>query len=101
MFQYSEIGVLGSILLAVAVLPQLYRLLKTKSSKDISLYYPLVLTVGSFCLTVYGYGIQDMIVLALNLYATVCNFAVMLLKIYFDRKYAPKKAAVAPELPVR
>ncbi len=86
MFPYSEIGIFGSILLAAAVLPQFYRLLQTKSAKDISLYYPLVLTVGSFCLTVYGYGIRDLIVFLLNLYATLCNFELVLLKIYYDRK---------------
>ncbi len=101
MFPYSAIGVFGSILLAVAVLPQLYRLLQTKSANDISLYYPLVLTIGSFCLTVYGYGIQDLIVTLLNLYATLCNCAVMLLKIYYDRKGAAKKPAAAPEIYVK
>jgi MtN3 and saliva related transmembrane protein len=88
MVPYSEIGVAGSILLASAVLPQFYRLLNTKSAKDISLYYPLVLSLGSFGLTVYGYGIRDAIVFTLNLYATFCNVELMLLKIYYDRKGA-------------
>ncbi len=86
MFPYSEIGIFGSLLLAGAFLPQCYRLLNTKSAKDISLYYPLVLSIGSFCLTVYGYGIRDVIVFTLNLYATFCNVELMLLKLYYDRK---------------
>lgn len=86
MFPYPEIGILGSMLLAGAFLPQCYRLLNTKSAKDISLYYPLVLSVGSFCLTIYGYGIRDVIVFTLNLYATLCNVELMLLKIYYDRR---------------
>jgi MtN3 and saliva related transmembrane protein len=95
MFPYSEIGVLGSLLLASAFLPQCYRLLKTKSAKDISLFYPLVLSVGSFCLTIYGYGIQDVIVFLLNLYATFSNVELMLLKIYYDRK--GREAADRPQ----
>lgn len=86
MFPYPEIGIFGSLLLACAFLPQCYRLLNTKSAKDISFYYPLVLSVGSFCLTIYGYGIRDMIVFTLNLYATFCNTELMLLKIYYDSK---------------
>lgn len=85
MFPYSEIGIFGSLLLAGAFLPQCYRLLNTKSAKDISFYYPLVLSIGSFCLTVYGYGIRDAIVFTLNLYATFCNVELMALKIYYDR----------------
>ena len=90
---YPGIGIFGSLLLAGAFLPQCYRLLKRKSARDISIYYPLVLSVGSFCLTVYGYGIRDVIVFTLNLYATFCNVELMLLKVYYDRK----ENAVAPK----
>lgn len=86
MVGYSEIGIFGSLLLASAFLPQAYRLLKTRSAKDISLYYPLILFVGSLCLTIYGYGIYDLIVFLLNLYATLCNLSLMLLKIYYDSR---------------
>jgi MtN3 and saliva related transmembrane protein len=93
MIPYPEIGIFGSLLLAGAFLPQCYRLLNTKRAKDISLYYPLVLSVGSFCLTVYGYGIRDVIVFTLNLYATFTNVELMLLKIYYDRKAQPSLAS--------
>ncbi|CAJ35382.1 SemiSWEET family sugar transporter [Methanocella arvoryzae] len=85
MVGYSEIGIFGSLLLASAFFPQAYRLFKTKSAKDISLYYPLILFTGSLCLTIYGYGINDLIVFMLNLYATICNLSLVLLKIYYDR----------------
>jgi MtN3 and saliva related transmembrane protein len=83
---YAEFGILGSLILAGAFFPQCYRILKTKSTKDISIYYPLVLMAGSFCLTVYGYGIHDLIVFTLNLYATLTNVDLLLLKLYYDRK---------------
>jgi MtN3 and saliva related transmembrane protein len=88
MIPYPEIGIVGSLLLAGAFLPQCYRLLNTKSAKDISFYYPLVLSIGSFCLTIYGYGIKDAIFFTLNLYASFCNVELMMLKIYYDRKGA-------------
>ena len=89
MVGYSEIGIFGSLLLASAFFPQAYRLLKTRSAKDISLYYPLILFTGSLCLTVYGYGISDLIVFSLNLNATICNLSLVLLKLYYDRRGRP------------
>lgn len=82
-------GIIGSVLLSFSFLPQCYRLLSTKSAKDISIYYMMILVGGSFCLTVYGYGIRDPIVFILNLYATLANCELMMLKIYYDKKSMP------------
>lgn len=79
-------GIIGSILLSFSFLPQCYRLLSTQSARDISVYYVLILVGGSFCLTVYGYGIKDPIVFILNLYATLANGELLLLKLYYDNK---------------
>jgi MtN3 and saliva related transmembrane protein len=90
----TAFGIIGSVLLAIAVLPQFYRMLHTKSAHDISAYYILILAIGSFCLTVYGYGINDIIVIALNLFATVANASLLLLKAYYDNN--EKKENRAP-----
>lgn len=84
--ELTVFGIIGSVLLSFSFLPQCYRLLSTKSAHDISVYYVLILVAGSFCLTVYGYGIQDPIVFILNLYATLANSELMMLKVYYDRK---------------
>jgi MtN3 and saliva related transmembrane protein len=82
---FSLIGSAGSILLALAFLPQCYRILNTRHTKDISLYYLAILVTGSFCFVVYGYAIGDPIVFILNAYATMANFELVLLKLYFDK----------------
>ncbi len=92
--ELTVFGIIGSILLSFSFLPQCYRLLSTKSAKDISIYYMMILVGGSFCLTVYGYGIRDPIVFILNLYATMANSELMLLKVYYDRKNMPSTPAV-------
>ncbi|AFD01148.1 hypothetical protein Mtc_2418 [Methanocella conradii HZ254] len=84
--ELTAFGIIGSILLSFAFLPQCYRMLSTKSARDISAYYVLILIAGSFCLTVYGYGIRDPIVFILNLYATMTNSELLLLKLYYDSK---------------
>lgn len=84
--ELTAFGIIGSILLSFSFLPQCYRILTTKSAKDISIYYMLILVGGSFCLTIYGYGIRDPIVFILNLYATLANSELLLLKLYYDRK---------------
>ena len=85
-FGLTAFGVIGSVLLSLAFVPQCYHLLSTKSAKDLSAYYVLILVAGSFCLTVYGYGIRDPIVFILNLYATLANGELFFLKLYYDRK---------------
>ena len=87
---FSLIGSAGSILLALAFLPQCYRILNTRHTKDISLYYLAILVTGSFCFVVYGYAIKDPLVFILNTYATIANFELVLLKLYFDRKSAAR-----------
>ncbi|HTY91330.1 MAG TPA: SemiSWEET family transporter [Methanocella sp.] len=84
--ELTAFGIIGSILLSFSFLPQCYHLLSTKSAGDISIYYVLILVAGSFCLAVYGYGIRDPIVFILNMYATLANSELMLLKVYYDRK---------------
>jgi MtN3 and saliva related transmembrane protein len=84
--ELTAFGIIGSVLISFAFLPQCYRMLSTRSARDISAYYIMVLVAGSFCLTVYGYGIRDVIVFILNLYATLANSELLLLKIYYDRK---------------
>jgi MtN3 and saliva related transmembrane protein len=86
--ELTVFGIIGSILLSLAFLPQCYHLLKTKSARDISAYYVLILTIGSFCLTLYGYGIRDSIVFILNLYAMLANAELLVLKLYYDRHNA-------------
>lgn len=79
-------GIIGSVLLSFSFPPQCYRLLRTQSAKDISIYYMLILAGGSLCLTIYGYGIHDLIVFILNLYATLANCELLALKVYYDGK---------------
>lgn len=90
---FQAIGIAGSILLAIAFIPQCYKMLSTRSAKDISIYYLSVIALGSLFMTVYGYGIRDLVVFGLNLYAFLCNVQLILLKLYFDRmqeKYITK-----------
>ncbi len=86
--ELTVFGIIGSVLLSLAFLPQCYRILSTKHARDISAYYMIVLIAGSFCLTVYGYGIKDTIVFILNLYATMANSELLILKLYYDNKEA-------------
>jgi len=84
--QLTAFGIIGSILLSLAFLPQAYQLLSTRSAHDISPYYVSILATGSLCLTIYGYGIRDPIVFILNLYATMANAELLMLKLYYDSK---------------
>ncbi len=84
--ELTAFGIIGSVLLSFAFIPQCYRMLSTRSARDISAYYVVILVAGAFCLTIYGYGIRDVIVFMLNLYATLANSELLLLKLYYDSR---------------
>ena len=50
----KSIGFVAAFLTSVSVLPQLAKVIKTKSTHDISFFYFLLLTVGMVLWTVYG-----------------------------------------------
>ncbi len=82
---WEIIGYLGGLLIALALIPQLVKTWKTKSAKDISMLWTIILLIGLFLYTVYA--IKNMIV-PLMIFASlesVMAIALIFLKIKFDR----------------
>jgi len=81
------VGLVGGILLAVSMVPQIIKLLITKSGKDISYGMQLILLTGLVCL--FYYTLVDDIPavfwpVAAEILINSCLFA---LKVYFDNYY--------------
>lgn len=58
-------GVMGT-LMALAYLPQLYRIIKRKSSADLSLPMLVILALGSVSWLLYGLSINNMTIVVPN-----------------------------------
>ncbi|KAE9034535.1 hypothetical protein PR003_g9162 [Phytophthora rubi] len=53
---FQILGFLGSLLLAASLVPQMMKIYKTKSAKDISLSYQIAYVLGLAMIVVYGFG---------------------------------------------
>jgi MtN3 and saliva related transmembrane protein len=60
------IGYLAGLIIAVSLFPQIIQAYKTKSTKDISLPWTLILLSGLLLYTVYGFGIMEMPIIITN-----------------------------------
>ncbi|MDI6777831.1 MAG: SemiSWEET family transporter [Patescibacteria group bacterium] len=59
-------GYLAGFILAIALVPQVWKSWKTKSTKDVSLLWSLVYTFGLALFLIYGIGIKQMPVIVMN-----------------------------------
>ena len=59
-------GYLAGAILAVALIPQVYKSYKTKSTTDISLAWSVILVIGLSLYLVYGIGIKQMPIIVMN-----------------------------------
>jgi MtN3 and saliva related transmembrane protein len=81
----DSVGYLGGFLIAVALAPQLIRAWKTKSTKDISILWTLVLLVG---LLLYAFYAIINAIIPLMVFALVESGMVLILiglKIKYER----------------
>ncbi|KAG7395520.1 hypothetical protein PHYBOEH_003660 [Phytophthora boehmeriae] len=84
---YQILGLVGSLLLAASLVPQMVKVYKTKSAKDISLTFQLTYLVGLSMIVAYGFGRwlwPVFIPATIELCAALTLFG---MKIYFDWRY--------------
>jgi len=83
------IGLAAGLLTTVSSLPQIYRILKTKSAQDISLYTYLMILPGVLLWLLYGVSADAIAVILWNTIAFVFNGTIFILKIADDYKALP------------
>lgn len=88
------IGIIGNALLALAYVPQILKLVKTKKGEDLSLLMWINYLVGDILLAAYAYYTKDMIFGTLFTLFTVFNIVVLALTL----KYSKKKVVLLKEL---
>lgn len=53
---YQILGLVGSLLLAASLVPQMLKVYRTKSAKDISLTFQITYLLGLSMIVAYGFG---------------------------------------------
>jgi MtN3 and saliva related transmembrane protein len=81
----NEIGLVAACLTTSAFLPQLIKVWRSKSAKDVSLVMFVVFTLGIALWLLYGLVRNDLVIIVANVITFVLALAILLLKLHFDR----------------
>ncbi len=82
MFELT-IGFIGATLTTVSFIPQAIRVIKTKSTADISLGMFLAMSVGIVCWLIYGILRNDVVVISANVVSVVFSGIILGYKIRY------------------
>ena len=80
------IGHVGGVIVASALVPQVIKSWRTKSTKDISLIWNSWLLTGLIIFTIYGIGINSYPIIIFNTIEVGFTFSLLMLKIIYDKK---------------
>ena len=82
------LGFLAGFTTTVSFLPQVIRVYKTKSGRDISLWTMALLSFGVFLWLIYGSLIMSLPIIIANAVTLVLVSAILVLKLYYARRSA-------------
>ena len=79
------IGYVAATCTTLSFLPQLIRVLRLRSARDISLGMFLIFSVGTALWLIYGFFLHSMPVMAANAVTFVLAMSILVMKLRFDR----------------
>ena len=82
----SFFGVIAGIFTSVRFVPQVYRSLTTKKTRDLSLTFLYFVSAQSVFLILYGITRPDYYVLYMNIFPLICALFLIFLKIKYNSK---------------
>ncbi|RLN48651.1 hypothetical protein BBJ28_00020789 [Nothophytophthora sp. Chile5] len=94
---FKTVGLIGSFVISSALVPQMRKVYKTKSAKDISLLFQVLYVVGLGMILIYGFGES---LWPIYIPATVEELAavtMLCMKLYYDRRSTKMGAAGGDE----
>ena len=77
------IGYLAGFIIAIALTPQVIQAWITKSTKDISLLWTIILLLGLLLYFVYGIGIKEMPIIVMNAVETILVISLIIAKLIY------------------
>ena len=78
------LGLVAATLTTSAFIPQLIKIWKSKSAKDVSLQMLITFCIGVFLWLVYGIYLQSLPVILANLLTLIFNLIILWLKIKYE-----------------
>lgn len=83
------------ITMSAAYFPQAYRIFKTKSSRDVSILSFSIFAGGTLIWTLYGFYIQDLVVILSFIVGVVGSWSVLGLALFYRKKTPPISGEVS------
>lgn len=80
-FAVQTLGLIAGGFVVFASLPQIFKIIQTKRTSDISLPMYIILNIGIFLWTVYGFLTQQVPIIITNVIFQVVNLIILFLKI--------------------
>jgi MtN3 and saliva related transmembrane protein len=80
---YELIGYAAGICTASSLIPQVYKSWKTKSTRDISFLWNLILMIGLTLWVIYGYSKESLPILIFAGLEMLMTFSMLILKIKY------------------
>ena len=81
---YTIVGYLGGTLIIISLLPQLFKIIKTKSSQDISLTTYIILIIAQLLWIYYGFLKNDIEIIVTNVASLFLAILVLVLSIHYN-----------------
>ena len=86
----TVIGFVAGTITSIAAIPQLVKIVRTRHVRDISIWQPLLLTIGVALWMIYGILINDLPLIIANITPLVCNALLTGMKIHYGRNDSSK-----------
>jgi MtN3 and saliva related transmembrane protein len=79
----THLGLIAGTLTSIAAIPQVVKTLRTRHARDISVWQPLLLSLGVALWMIYGMLIHNLPLIVANIIPLVCNALLTGLKLYY------------------
>ncbi len=84
--EWYLIGIIAALLTTFGFIPQIIKMHRTKSAKDVSLTTLLQFSAGTILWTLYGIHLEDTIIIAANSITFVTVVCAIAIYYHFNRK---------------
>ena len=82
-FLVKNLGYIAGFLTTIAFLPQVIKVWRTKSTKDISIWMFLIFTTGVLLWLIYGLMIRNYSLIIANTITLILSISILIAKILF------------------
>jgi MtN3 and saliva related transmembrane protein len=79
----THIGLVAGALTSFAAVPQVVKTWRTGHARDISIWQPVLLTVGMALWLVYGIALDDLPLICANTFSMACYVLLIVMKIRY------------------